>query len=235
MNMSNDHTFEADASRRSFLTTSAGLGAAALAGLSQAVPAFAETTKSQSALDPASIATMSMAYTSSSSALQSTFHSIMEHENDHVAFLVQALGSHARPKPVFKKLRQTNLDTFIKYATAFENVGAGAYVNAAPFIQSREYLAAAGTIALVEARHAGYLNVATSKPITVDDLAFEKRVTPTQAAVAISPFLESLNGGPPINFTVNLSPANDIAILNFALALEYFEAEFYNINVPIFF
>jgi hypothetical protein len=169
------------------------------------------------------------------------FRDIRGHENDHVAFLVSALGKYARPKPTFKNLLQKNIDDFVDVSQALENTGVGAYLGAAPVIYSRAYLAAAGTIALIEGRHAGYLNVLQGDPITgnVLDLksnnSFETPLTPEQVDGLAGPFIASLNGGPPVSYSDTPSERNDIEILNFALALEFLEAEFYNINVPRFF
>ena len=223
-------------SRRNFLTNTAGLGAAALVGFGQGVSAnAAEAVTSQSYLDPASLAAHQLAYPASQSEFRSAFRSILLHENEHVVFLAQALGSMARPKPTFQGLKQTSLKNFIALAGAFENTGAGAYLNAAPAIHDRGYLAAAGSIALVEARHAGFINVATGQPITLLNADFEAPITAAAVAKAVGPYVKSLNGGPPLTYSSTPSASNDIAILNFALALEYLEAEFYNINVPIYY
>jgi hypothetical protein len=167
-----------------------------------------------------------------------TFRDIQRHENAHVAFLVNALGSAARPKPTFQNLVQPNFWLFVQTSKALENTGVGAYLGAAPVILSRAYLAAAGSIALIEARHAGWLNSLVDVPITTNvygvEQSFETPLTAAQVVALASPFIASLNGGPPVDYSTTPSSANDIAILNFALALEYLEAEFYNLNVANF-
>ena len=161
---------------------------------------------------------------------------VQRHENAHVQFLVGALGAAARPKPTFKNLLQQNFQGFIDVSRALENTGVGAYLGAAPAILEPAYLAAAGSIALVEARHAGFFNAFESRPMTENvfgqELDFERALSVQEVVANASPFVASLNGGPPLTFSSTRSTSNDIAILNFALALEYLEADFYNINVP---
>jgi hypothetical protein len=166
------------------------------------------------------------------------FEAIQAHENAHVAFLVQALGASARPSPSFVNLTQPNLVAFAQTAKALENTGVGAYLGAAPYIFNSNYLAAAGSILTIEARHAGYLNVLLDLLMTVNvygnNQSFETPLTQDQVVELAGPFITSLNGGPPLSFSTTPSATNDYAILNFALALEYLEAAFYDVNVPLF-
>ena len=209
-----DNGISRQAARRSFLQKSVLLAAPALL---LAAPGSAEANNGRSP------------------ATRRVFQSIRDHENDHVDFLVLALGDLARPKPTFQGLEQRKYADFLLVSQALENTGVGAYLNAAPAINNPDFLAAAGSIATVEARHAGVLNVFLDEPVTVEDESFETPLTAAQVVAAAGSFISSLNGGPELTYSDQRSDANDIAILNFALALEYLEAEFYNINVPKFF
>lgn len=172
--------------------------------------------------------------------LEYSLRSIRNHEFDHVAYLEDALGSKARPKPTFRGLVMPDLETFLATGQALENTGSGAYLGAAAVLNNHDYVAAAGSIALIEARHASYLNVVMEVAMTnnVKDAAnpsFEAALTVDEVVDAASPFFRSLNGGPALSFSSKTSDSNDIAILNFALALEYLESEFYRTNNRRFF
>ncbi|OWK45163.1 ferritin-like domain-containing protein [Fimbriiglobus ruber] len=167
------------------------------------------------------------------------FKAIQTHENAHVQFLVTALGAAARPKPNFKGLTMPNVRMFATVSNALENTGVGAYLGAVPVIFNKAYLAAAGTIAQIEARHAGWINTLLNNTMTTNVFgqqeSFEQPLTIAQVTSLAGPFIQDLNGGPPLTFSPTPSRTNDVAILNFALALEYLEASFYNINVPLFY
>ncbi|WP_206107563.1 ferritin-like domain-containing protein [Paludisphaera rhizosphaerae] len=206
--------------RRSFLKSAlVGSGASAMAAAASHPAHAASTPNTVPALYPGWNAM--------------NFSNIRKDENAHVGFLVNALGPMARPKPTFRNLIQPTARAFANVSRVLENVGVGAYLGALPAIQSKSYMAAAASIALIEARHAGYLNtllnIRVSENIHSDEPSLEEALTPDEVVELAGSFFVSLNGGPPL-----LPLTSDIDILNFALALEFLEAEFYNLNVPRF-
>lgn len=167
------------------------------------------------------------------------FRSIQDDENKHVdgiIAIITNLGGTPRPSPTFRNLLQPNRVSFATVSKALENTGVGAYLGAAPVILQPSILAAAGSIATIEARHAGYLNVLFNLDTTTNVFGqaqdFERALTIQEVVDSASPFIAGLNGGPALTFSTTKSRPNDIAILNFALALEYLERDFYNLNVP---
>jgi hypothetical protein len=162
--------------------------------------------------------------------IRDTFKEIMDDEAKHVSFFEAALnkaGAPVRPKPTFKGLVQSSQDDFIRMSGILENTGVAAFLMAMPAISDKDYVAAAESIATIEARHAGFVNGLLAKPLS-ESGAFDKPISHAALLEAVSPFIESLNGGP--------DPADaldsDTVILNFALLLEHLEAEFYRVNVP---
>lgn len=208
-------------SRRRFLSRSAVLTAAAGTA---AVVAANSTAEAQ--------------FVGGTHSLGQHFKEIQGHENFHVNFLLNALGPNGYARPQFVNLTFSKYAYFAGTAKVFENTGAKTYLGAAPLLNSRQYLAAAGSIALVEGRHAGWLNtIFVDVPITIENDPLESPLMPVQTAQLVAPYFADKNAPFQLAGAISTTPsdANDIAILQFALALEYLESSFYNINVPKYF
>lgn len=213
--------------RRSFLQKAAALGVIG-AGVAAARTAEAQTT------NPNVLPNLYRGWNAKQ------FRDFQDDENAHVDFILGALGDAARAKPIFQGIQQPNLRTFALVAKALENTGTGAYLGALPFISNPDIVKAAGSIALIEARHSGYANVlfnlTSTHNVFEEPQQFERALTIDEVISLAGPFIKDLNSDIPLTFsTTDLGPENDVRILNFALALEFLEQEFYNVNVPIFF
>ncbi len=211
-------------SRRSFLGR--GLAVAAPAGILAAASTAQGATKVIGSLP---------SYTRTSTA--NTFGEIQTDEASHVNIIIQAirsLGGTPRPFPTFTGITNLTATQFLNLAVGFENTGVHAYFGAAPYIQNPNVLAVGVSIALVEAYHSGFLNVLAGQPLIPGGVTYATPYTIAQVIAAATPYVTSLNdnGQFPATFSTIPSPANDIAILNFALLLEYLEAAFYFYNVP---
>ena len=154
------------------------------------------------------------------------FQAIRTHENAHVQYLINAItaaGGTPRPEPSFVNLTQPNLLAFVQTSQALENTGVGATLCGS--LHRRWCLrGCGGPRSWPSRRHAGYLNVLLDQVMTynVDKQtpSFETALTPDQVVDLAGPFITSLNGGPDLTYSTTPSAANDIAILNFALALD---------------
>ena len=97
---------------------------------------------------------------------------VTEDENAHVKFLKKALGSKAAKEPKFDfKGANTSAATFMTTAAVLENTGVHAYLGQVLNIKTPAYVAAAGSILTIEARHAsviGLLNDGTGAMIAPD-------------------------------------------------------------------
>jgi len=91
------------------------------------------------------------------------FESFGAHEAAHVDALIKVLSA-VGADPV-AALESYNFPAFnnrgdiLNFARTAEELGVGAYQGAAPAIQNRDYLAAAGSIVQVEARHAAIVRL----------------------------------------------------------------------------
>ncbi len=80
-----------------------------------------------------------------------------------------------------------DIEAFLETAQALENTGVAAYLGAAPFITDADILAAAASIATVEARHASYLNLVNGDSPVPD--AFDEPLTRAEVLEIVDDFI----------------------------------------------
>lgn len=113
-------------------------------------------------------------------------------EHEHVVFLTKAIKA-AGGKPVAKPMFAFPVSSpasFLSLAYTLENTGVSAYNGAGPLISNKAYLAAAGSIVQIEARHAASLALLTGKSITPSG-AFDKPLTMPAVLKIAKPLIKS--------------------------------------------
>ena len=95
-------------------------------------------------------------YTGITDAEKTLLTDIRDHEIIHREFFKAALGTNAISAlvPNFKTINFTDRSSVLNTAKTFEDLGVSAYNGAGPLITDVNYLAIAGKIVSVEARHA---------------------------------------------------------------------------------
>lgn len=123
---------------------------------------------------------------------------VRDHEVAHVKFLAKALGPNAIGSvPVnFSAVNFSSRESVLRTAMTFENVGVSAYNGAAQFLKNPGYLAAAGSIVSVEARHAAAISdllypfsTAFAGDDVVDSLGLDVSRSPGEVAPLVQPFI----------------------------------------------
>jgi len=117
---------------------------------------------------------------------------LRDNEAEHVAALTKAIKG-AGGKPVTAPKVDfggafASTEAFLKTANTFEDTGVSAYNGAGPMLKNKDYLAAAGSIVQIEARHAALTRRARGKSPAPD--AFDKTLSMQEVLTAVKPFIK---------------------------------------------
>ncbi len=118
--------------------------------------------------------------------------SFADQEQQHVDALTKAVkgaGGSPAKKPKFS-FPVSDQAGFLKLAYVLENTGVGAYNGAGPALQNKAYLAAAGAIVQVEARHAAAIGLLTGQKVTPDG-GFDKPLNKKQVLAKAGPLIKA--------------------------------------------
>jgi hypothetical protein len=115
-----------------------------------------------------------------------------EQEADHVTAItktITSLGGKPVAKPTFV-IPVSSQGSFLALASVLENTGVSAYNGAAPSIQSKQVLAAAGSIVQIEARHAAAIDLLLSKSPTPSG-GFDVPLAKAQVLTKVTPLIKA--------------------------------------------
>ena len=131
---------------------------------------------------------------------QAILTSIRDHEIAHRDFLKGALGKKAIPslEVDFSAINFKSRRSVLTTADTFENLGVAAYNGAGKLLKNVKYLAAAGSIVSVEARHAAAI-ADLLKPYSaesvgkghVDAKGLDGALSPAEVLPAAAPFIKT--------------------------------------------
>ncbi|MCA1690008.1 MAG: ferritin-like domain-containing protein, partial [Actinobacteria bacterium] len=100
---------------------------------------------------------------------------------------IKGAGGTPAKKPTFK-FPVTNQKQFLALASVLENTGVSAYNGQGPKLQNKAYLATAGAIVQIEARHAAAINYMIGLSPTPDG-GFDKPLEMAPVLKAVKPLI----------------------------------------------
>ena len=143
------------------------------------------------------------------------FKAFGEHEHAHVVALTDVIqkmgGKPVAEQPKYNLPMLESQDQIVRFFTTVEEVGAGAYLGAAPLLKDKTLLGAAVSIHNVEAQHASTLKAFMNDPMPSP--AFGTPMTADQVLAIVTPFLNA-NSTPAPNggYYTNTNPAPSLAV-----------------------
>ncbi len=123
---------------------------------------------------------------------QRVLRDLRDHEVVHRDFFAAALGSARIPNltPDFSTIDFANRASVLQTARTFEDLGVSAYNGAARYLVRADYLAVAGKIVSVEARHAAAIrDLLNNRSADFAPNAFDQVNTPQTVLMAADPFI----------------------------------------------
>lgn len=142
------------------------------------------------------------------------FKTFGDQEHQHVAAITATItklgGKPVAEQASYNLPKLTSQDQVISLFATIEDVGAGAYLGAAPLIKDVNILAAALSIHSVEAEHASTFKSYMNDPMPSP--AFATPLTPDEVLAKVTPFLQAAPAAPAGGYYSVTNPAPTLAI-----------------------